>query len=105
MEFFGVVKIIFKTVGMIEITHTNGKLLSTIILIVEGMIMAYAVTTMAWYFVFEATTSVQYAESLLWIILFSCANSKFYVFVRQHDAIIDFVRKIELIIEKRRMLI
>lgn len=105
MEIFGFVKLFLIQIGMYKAKHINGKFYQTIGLLVTGAMLSYAVCTMAWYFAFEAISFEQHAEALLWIVLFSCTSSKFCIFCRQHIGIMEFIHKIENIIENRMYLI
>lgn len=102
MEIFGIVKRNMINLGLMEAKHTHSRFFRIIALLVAFFMIVYGVCTTIWYFVSEAETFEQHAEGILSINVFCCTFFKFVIIVRQHAAILGFVQKIELAIEKRK---
>lgn len=103
MEIFGVVKKNMISLGLIEANHTNGKRFRVIAIIVAYIMLGYGVCTTIWYFVLEAKTFEEHMEAVLSMNVFCCTILKFSILLYLHVALLEFVHKIELTIEKRKI--
>lgn len=101
MEIFGVLKKILTQIGMNGAKRKPQIFYQTIAWAVTGLVLFYAVSTKIWYLIFEANDFGQYAEVLLWIILYTCTSSKYCIFSLENVAINDFIQTIEHIIDYR----
>lgn len=102
MEIFRIVKTSLTIAGLLKTSDSSRSNYRPILIFVAISVMAYADLTTAWYFLFEAETFVEHAQTIPLMEGFIGMNVQLYVILWRRAVILKFVEKLQYKMNKRK---
>lgn len=101
MKIFLIVKKSLTIIGLLRTTDSSQSSYRLILLCISIIVQAYADLTTAWYFLFEAETFVEHAQTIPLMEGFIGMNILFYVILWKRTALLKFMEKLQNIMDTR----